>query len=292
MERDEPFGDDEDGAADPAALRDTALAAARAGAAVLVAHAGRVGPGDWEGKRASDYVTYVDREAEQEVLGAIRAAHPRHAVLAEEGTEGTALAEGRGDARTILRETRGPLWVVDPLDGTTNYLHGFPAYAVSVAVYLNGEPAAGAVADAAGGSVWDAHRGGGARRDGHPVEVSAIAALEHALLGTGFPFKTPERIGEHFRILERALRSSSGVRRAGAAALDLCWVADGRLDGFFELELAPWDIAAGLLLVREAGGVATDFAGSRRVTGANGVLAGNAAIHPHLAALVRAAAGA
>ena len=267
----------------------TAVAAARAGAEVLVAHAGRVGVGEWEGKRASDFVTYVDREAEQAVLGVVRSAYPDHGVLAEEGTEGTALAGG-GDPRAFLERADGPLWVVDPLDGTTNYLHGFPAYAVSVAVCVDGLPVAGAVVDAAGGSEWQALLGGGARRNGRPIGVSAIDSLEHALLGTGFPFKAPDRIPEHFRILGAALRSTSGVRRAGSAALDLCWLADGRLDGFFELELAPWDIAAGLLMVREAGGVATDFAGDERVTGAAGVLAGNPTIHPLLADIVRSAA--
>jgi myo-inositol-1(or 4)-monophosphatase len=267
----------------------TAIAAARAGAEVLAAHAGQVGVGEWEGKRPSDFVTYVDREAEQAVLGVLRSAHPDHAVLAEEGTEGTALAGG-GDPRALLEQADGPMWVVDPLDGTTNYLHGFPAYAVSVAVCVEGLPVAGAVVDAAGGSIWEARLGGGARRNGRPISVSEIASLEHALLGTGFPFKAPDRIPEHFRILDAALRSTSGVRRAGSAALDLCWLADGRLDGFFELELAPWDIAAGLLMVREAGGVATDFDGDDRVTGAAGVLAGNPTIHPLLASLVRSAA--
>lgn len=274
--------------ADFEALRGTAVRAARAGAAVLAAHRDGVDVGDWEAKRAADFVTYVDREAEQEVLGVIRAEHPGHAVLAEEGTEGTALADAGADAAEILSR-RGPVWVVDPLDGTTNYLHGFPAYAVSVAAVMDGEPVAGAVADAAHGSLWDAHAGGGAARDGETVSVSSIETLAHALIGTGFPFKTPDRIGEYLRLLEAALRRTSGVRRAGAAALDLCWVADGRLDGFFELDLAPWDIAAGVLLVREAGGLATDFAGRTPVTGSAGVLAGNAPIHGLIGALVRRA---
>ena len=268
------------------ALRGTAVRAARAGAAVLAGHRDGIDVGDWESKRASDFVTYVDREAEQEVLGVLRAEHPEHAVLAEEGTPGTALADRGADATEILSR-RGPVWVVDPLDGTTNYLHGFPAYAVSVAAVVDGEPVAGAVVDAAHETLWDAHEGGGASRDGDPLSVSPIETLEHALIGTGFPFKTPDRIAEHFRILEAALRHTSGVRRAGAAALDLCWVADGSLDGFFELDLAPWDIAAGVLLVREAGGLATDFAARTPVTGSAGVLAGNPAIHGLLGALVR-----
>lgn len=270
-------------------LRGVALSAARTGAAVLKRHAGRVGVGDWEGKRRSDYVTFVDREAERAILNVIREAFPGHDVMAEEGTPGTALADVARRPGEVLAEATHPIWVIDPLDGTTNFLHGYPAYAVSVAVVVEGEPHAAAVVDGHTGEAWTAAAGAGAERDGCRLQVSEIDRFEHALLGTGFPFKTPARIPEHLRILDAALRATSGVRRAGSAALDLCHVAAGYLDGFFELELAPWDVAAGVLLVREAGGVVTDFTGSSEVWGGGGVLAGNAAIHSRLRALVREA---
>lgn len=263
-----------------------AEAAALAGAAVLRAHAGGVQVDAWEGKRASDFVTFVDREAEQEVLRVIRAARPHDPVLAEEGTAGTLLAGAGTDAARLATDHEGTLWVIDPLDGTTNFLHGYPMYAVSVAAVVDGEPVAGAVVDGAAGDAWCAERNRGATRNGAPLSVSSIDALAHALIGTGFPFKTPGRIAEHFAALRKVLERTSGARRGGSAALDLCHVAAGYLDGFFELELAPWDIAAGVLLVREAGGLVTDLAGRRPVTGAAGVLAGNPMVHRLLGSLV------
>jgi len=272
----------------PADLLATAVAAARAAVTVHVAHRGGVGQGAWDRKRASDFVTFVDREAEQEVLRAIRAAHPHDDVLAEEGTTGTLLADADApDPHAALRAHPGPLWVIDPLDGTTNYLHGYRAYAASVAVCFAGEAAAGAVIDGYTGEVWSASRGGGASLDGLPLAVSTIDSLDNALIGTGFPFKTPDRIGEQLRMLDAALRHTSGVRRAGSAALDLCHVAAGYFDGFFELELAPWDIAAGVLIVREAGGTITDLSDRVPVTGERGVLAGNGPIHRLLGELMR-----
>ncbi len=270
----------------------TAVAAGRAAAAVHAEHRGAVGEAAWDRKRASDFVTFVDREAEQEVLRAIRAAYPDHDVLAEEGTEGTLLAgDARANPHLAARRHPGPLWVIDPLDGTTNYLHGYRAYAASVAVCFGAEPAAGAVIDGHTGEAWSATRGGGAWLDGRRLSVSSIDALENALVGTGFPFKSPDRIREQLDMVEVALRSTSGVRRAGSAALDLCHVAAGFFDGFFELDLAPWDIAAGVLLVREAGGVITDLAGDSPVTGDRGVLAGNSHLHGRLGDLLRRTRG-
>lgn len=275
------------GAPAPDDLLATAIAAARAGAAVHAAHRGGVEQSAWDRKRAADFVTFVDREAEQEVLRAIRAVHPDHDVLAEEGTEGTLLAGVvEPNPHVAARAHPGPLWVIDPLDGTTNYLHGYRAYAASVAVCFGGEPAAGAVIDGYTGEVWSASRGGGARLDERRLSVSAIDALENALVGTGFPFKTPDRIREQLDMLDVVLRATSGVRRAGSAALDLCHVAAGYFDGFFELDLAPWDIAAGVLMVREAGGVITDLSGGVPVTGERGVLAGNRPIHGRLGDLL------
>ncbi len=261
---------------DPRPLLDTAVAAARAAATVHRSHFGRVPARDWTEKGISDYVTFVDREAEAVILGRIRAAFPQHAILAEESA-----------AALEAPERAEWLWIVDPLDGTTNYLHGYPMYSVSVAVAHRGELVAGVVLSSASGEEWTAVRGGGASKDGRPVHVSTLERLRGALVGTGFPFKAPDRIRLYVRQFEAVLRTASDLRRGGSAALDLCHLASGYLDVFWELVLAPWDIAAGTLLVREAGGLVTNLAGDPGVLGGGAILAGNAALHAELGALLR-----
>lgn len=262
-------------------LADIALHAARKAARVHQRHAGALGPDDWDEKGTADFVTHVDREAESRIIEHIRECCPGHDVMAEESSD-------LGDPASVRARFDGAeyLWVIDPLDGTTNFLHGYPAYAASVAVAQRGEVVAGAVVDGARGSSWWAWKGGGAWRDGERIRVSAMERLDRALIGTGFPFKALERMPDYLRQLDAVLRRTSGVRRAGAAALDLCHVADGRFEGFWELWLAPWDIAAGTLLVREAGGVITTPAGDPDVRAAGAIIAGNPAIHRELLALV------
>lgn len=283
---------------DPARLLAAARAAADAAAAVHAAHRGRVHVSDWSEKQAADFVTYVDREAEEAVVERLRADMPGHAILAEEGTLGTALhappgaggASGPGErARALLAPETVPewLWVIDPLDGTTNYLHGYPMYAASVAVLHGGRPMAGAIATSATGEAWWAVRGGGAFHQGERIHVSEIGRMSQALIGTGFPFKALERLPPYLGQLERVLRATAGVRRGGAAALDLCHVASGWLDGFWELVLAPWDFAAGALVVEEAGGRVTTLDGSPLLPGDGSVLAGNPAVHVALGKRVR-----
>lgn len=250
-----------------------ALAAARAAAAVHRAHRGRTPVAQWTTKAASDFVTHVDREAEAEALGVIRAAFPGDAVMAEEG------------APDPVASMAGRLWIVDPLDGTTNYLHGYPEYCASVALARDGELVAGAIV-AADGNEYSAASGGGAYRNGESISVSTIDRLQLALIGTGFPFKALDRLPEYQQQFARVLRSTSGVRRAGSAALDLCHVACGWFDGFWELSLAPWDIAAGALLVAEAGGVVTRLEPGHLLAG-GGYLAGNTTIHEQLGRLIR-----
>lgn len=268
---------------DETQLLETALDAARAAAAVHAAHSERIAPGAWDSKGVADYVSEVDREAERRIVELVHGRFPDHAFLAEERTVEWSAPD---DAPWI--------WVVDPLDGTTNFLHRYPMYCASVAVLHAGEPVAGAIVQAATGEEWTARRGGGARRNGEAIHVSDIAELRHALIGTGFPFRVPGRITEHLRQVEAVLRRTSGVRRAGSAALDLCHVAAGWLDGFWELVLAPWDVAAGTLIIREAGGVVTRLDGTADVPGGTEaarhggtILAGNPAIHGALGALVR-----
>ncbi len=266
---------------EPEKLAEIALHAARKAVDVHQEHAGRVSVLDWDEKGTSDFVTHVDREAEARIVEHVRGACPDHEVMAEESAD-------LGDPASVRAtfNTAEYLWVIDPLDGTTNYLHGYPAYAASVAVAHRGELVAGAVVHGVTGAAWWAWRNGGAWRDGERIQVSAIDRLDRSLIGTGFPFKVMELLPGYMRDFEKVLGRTSGIRRAGAAALDLCHVADGRLEGFWELWLAPWDIAAGTLLVREAGGIVTTREGHRDVRAAGSIIAGTPAIHPRLLALV------
>lgn len=260
----------------------TARAAAASAAAVHRRHLRSFGAEAWGEKGWADFVTHVDCEAEAVIVDRIRADFPGHAVLAEEASTAPGAASGAATASEWL-------WVVDPLDGTTNYLHAYPMYAVSIACLHDGEPVAGVVLNTASGEEWYATLGGGAFWNGAPARVSAIERLEQALIGTGFPFKVQHYIPEYLVQLGAVLRVTSGVRRAGAAAVDLCHVATGALDGFWELSLAPWDVAAGVLMIREAGGVVTRVDGNTDVIGPGSLLAGNAAIHAALGATLSAA---
>jgi myo-inositol-1(or 4)-monophosphatase len=258
-------------------LADIALHAGRLAARVHRRHAGELAVEEWAEKGASDFVTRVDTEAERVIISAIRECCPGHEFMAEESAR-------LGDPDSVRAAFDGAeyLWVIDPLDGTTNFLHGFPSYAASVAVAHRGEIIAGAVVEGHGDSAWWAWKGGGAWRDGARVTVSTLDRLELALVGTGFPFKVTDLLPGYLRQFDAILRRTSGIRRAGAAAIDLCHVAEGRLDGFWELWLAPWDIAAGVLMVREAGGTVTSLDGANDVRAAGPIIAGNPAIHARL----------
>ena len=249
------------------------------------AHLGTVAVSDWSEKGTADFVTHVDRTAESAIVDVVRESYPDHGVLAEEA------AAERGAANGVTNgESDEWTWIIDPLDGTTNYLHGYPAYAVSIAVAHGTELQAAVVLNSATGDEWTAVRGGGAFMNGDRITVSEIDAMPRALIGTGFPFKALHLLPVYTRQLDAALRHTSGVRRAGSAALDLCHVATGWFDGFWELDLAPWDVAAGALIVREAGGIITRLDGSDDVLGRGSILAGNPPIHRALGELVRAAA--
>lgn len=228
-------------------LVSTALAAADAAADVHRRDQGRIVVEGATEKGRADWVSKTDLDAQEAALAVIRARHPDHLVLAEEDDDSVAERVAAWDG--------SPMWVVDPLDGTANFLHGHPQHAASVAVAIDGRPVAGAVVAAATGERWWAARGEGAFRGGLPIHVSPPRALRDALVGTGFPFKMLDRLPEYLGQMDRVLRSSAGIRRAGAAALDLCYLAQGSLDAFWELFLHPWDFAAGWLMVEEAGGV-------------------------------------
>ncbi len=217
-------------------------------------------------KSASDFVSDVDLEAETLIRGCFASAFPGAHVMGEELSPGAAPAEGL-------------LFIVDPLDGTTNFLHGYPEYAVSIAAAVDGALAAGVVHNVATGERFTARRGGGAYRNGERIRVSDVADPSRALIGTGFPFRAVAVLNDYLQQFYAVARATSGIRRAGSAALDLADVACGRFDAFWEPLLSPWDFAAGALLVREAGGVATDLDGGEIVFGPSSILAGNPAMH-------------
>ena len=255
--------------ADRRALLATCVAAAVKGAEAVRARAQQLDTLVWEEKSRADYVSEADRASEREITAIVATRHPEASLLGEELSP---------DA-TASRMGNGLVFVADPLDGTTNFLHGFPWYAVSVAALMNGAPAAGAILNVATGELFTAIDGGGARRNGQPIRVSTIAEPIRALVATGFPFKFGDEVQEYLRGFAAVMRETAGVRRPGAAALDFADVACGRFDAFWELSLAPWDVAAGVLLVREAGGVVTDVRGSEAVVGHGSFVAGNPAMH-------------
>lgn len=231
-------------------------------------------PGRWTQKGSRDFVTEVDRTAERIVAEVLLAAEPGARIVGEELQPEVV--------------TGGLVWIVDPLDGTTNFLHDFPSYAVSIAGALDGALEAAAIADVPSGATYTASRGGGAWLGDRRLAVSAIGDPAFALIGTGYPFKDTSRIEEYFRQFRLVAERTSGMRRPGAASLDLAHVAAGRFDGFWEQQLSAWDIAAGTLLIREAGGVVTDFAGRDVGIEHTGVVAGNPAIHGWLLELMGA----
>jgi myo-inositol-1(or 4)-monophosphatase len=255
--------------ADRRALLATCVAAAARGAEVLRAAAENRSTLVWEAKSRFDFVSEADRASEAAIAAIVAQRHPEATLMAEEGSPD---AQG----------SRGLVFVADPLDGTTNFLHGMPWYAVSIAALVDGELAAGAIINAASGELFTATAGGGARRAGQPMRVSAITEPSRALVATGFPFSREAEIERYVRMLPPVMRGTSGIRRAGAAALDLADVACGRYDAFWELSLKPWDLAAGVLMIREAGGVVTTVEGAECPVAETSLLAGNPAMHAWL----------
>jgi myo-inositol-1(or 4)-monophosphatase len=247
-----------------------AKAAAQAAASYLRGVERPADPGGWTLKGSRDFVTEVDRTAERVIADILLAGQSGGRIVGEELSP------------DIL--TEGLVWIVDPLDGTTNFLHGYPSYAVSIGAAVDGVLEAGVVLNVPHKETYTAYRGGGAWLDERRLSVSRIGEPEFALIGTGFPFKDVSHLQEYQRQFARVAAATSGIRRAGAAALDLADVAAGRFDGFWEQRLSAWDLAAGALLVREAGGIITDFTGRHIGIEHTGVVAGNPAMHEWLLA--------
>jgi len=252
-------------------LLNIAVGAARRAGEVIVRSLDRVGALVVSEKGRNDFVSEVDRAAEQAVIATIRKAYPAHGFLAEES------GATAGDDYT---------WVIDPLDGTTNFLHGFPQFAVSVACRHRGRAEIGVVLDPLRGELFTAERGGGTQLDGRRLRVSQRPGLDGALIGTGFPYRENRRwLKAYMAMLESVMQATAGVRRPGAASLDLAYVAAGRLDAFWEYGLSPWDTAAGTLLITEAGGLVGNLAGGEYTDGGN-LLAGSPKVFAALAQML------
>ena len=219
-------------------------------------------------KQANDFVTQVDQAAEEAIIGIVRAAYPEHGFLAEES------GRSEGKAETV--------WIIDPLDGTTNFIHGFPQYCVSIGVQHRGTLAHAVVYDPTRNELFTATKGAGAFLNDRRIRVTKCLKLQDALVGTGFPFKELGRMDVYLAQLRTLMSTSSGVRRAGAAALDLAYVACGRLDAFWELGLSPWDMAAGALLIQEAGGLVGDLKGEGEYLDRGEIVAATPKIFPAL----------
>jgi myo-inositol-1(or 4)-monophosphatase len=252
------------------ALLATCVAAAAKASEVVRAGAARRDQLVWENKSRSDFVSEVDRDSEAVIAGIIHDRHPGAALVAEEGSP-------------VVDSLDGLVFIADPLDGTTNFLHGFPWYAISIAAVVDRKLLAGAILNAATGELFTATAGGGARRAGQPISASKIVDPARALIGTGFPFKSGnDYTNRYLEVLPSIMLESAGIRRPGSAALDLADVACGRFDAFWEMMLAPWDIAAGILLVREAGGIITNIGGDPCPIAHTSVVAGNPQMHAWL----------
>jgi len=255
-------------------LADAGCSAAAAGAAVLQRYF-RSGRLDVRAKALNDFVTQADHESEAALTAELLRRFPTHRILAEEGTLNPSASADYE-------------WVIDPLDGTTNFLQGLPVWAVSIACRRGEELLAAVVLDPQAGNLFTATRGGGALWNGRPMRVSARPALDGAFLATGYPFRAKAALDVYLDLFRSIFRSARAIRRCGAAALDLAYTAAGVYDGFFEFRLSPWDVAAGALLIEEAGGVVTDLDGGTRFMAAGNVLAGAPGVHRGLLREARA----
>ena len=257
------------------ALMDVAKAAALAGGEVIMqAHRsrqpGRLAPSGMKGQ--NDFVTEVDRAAEARILSVITDVFPDHDIQAEESQPSQLGSEYR--------------WIIDPLDGTTNFIHGFPVFAVSIGLSYQNRMQLGVVFDPVRGEMFHAEAGQGAWLNDTRIRVSEVRDLSSALLLTGFPFKGQQYLRKYLDVFAEMFKASSGIRRAGAASLDLAYVACGRAEGFFEMLLSPWDIAAGAVLIYEAGGVCTDFYGGESYMAEGHIVAGHESIVSQMLPLI------
>lgn len=242
-----------------------AIRAARKAGDVIIRSLERVDALSVAAKARNDFVSEVDHRAEQAIIEIIHKAYPHHGILAEE----SGLSAGSDTYQ----------WIIDPLDGTTNFLHGFPQFAVSIALSVKGQLDQAVIYDPVSQELYTASRGSGAQLNNRRIRVAKRHDLDGALIGTGFPFRRPELLDPYLATFRALAPKVADVRRAGSAALDLAYVAAGRLDGFWEFGLSPWDMAAGVLLIQEAGGTVSDFGGGQQFLEHGNVVAGNLKMH-------------
>jgi myo-inositol-1(or 4)-monophosphatase len=253
-----------------------ATEAARRGAAVLLRYWEQLGKDDADLKARNDWVSDADRESEAAILSFIRDHRPHDAFLGEESGKSAALPGGANDR----------VWIVDPLDGTSNYLQHFPIWSISIGLLRGSAIVAGLIYEPLRDIFYTAERGAGAFRNGARMSVSSQSGVEGSFLATGFPFRAQQFVKSYCSIFHDVISIAKGVRRAGSAALDLAYTAAGTFDGFFEMHLSPWDVAAGSLLVTEAGGVVSDFSGGQRWLERGNIVGAPAAVHRDLIAMI------
>lgn len=256
------------------ALLNIGIRAARAAGDLIIRNIEQIHDIQINEKGLNDFVTEVDRRAEEIIIDTILKAYPGHSILAEESGR-----RGEGEFQ----------WVIDPLDGTTNYLHGFPQFAISIALLHNNVLDQAVIYDPLRQELFTASRGDGAYLNSRRIRVSKRRSLEGALLGTGFPFGDSEKLETFIRTFRAIFPLTAGIRRAGAASLDLAYVACGRLDGFWEFNLKQWDIAAGALLIQEAGGIVTSLSNDDTFMQHGNILAANPKLHEELVKVLQTA---
>jgi myo-inositol-1(or 4)-monophosphatase len=256
-------------------MLNTAIKAARRGAAIINRASLDIDRLQVNEKRHNDFVTEVDQAAERAIIDVLKNAYPDHAILAEES-----------GPSANLHDENEHVWIIDPLDGTTNFIHGFPQYCVSIALQLRGQITQAVVYDPTRNDLFTATKGAGAYLNEKRIRVTKRDKIGDALIGTGFLYSEQQNLDEYVKMFRIMTEKSSGLRRPGAAALDLAYVAAGRLDGFFEKGLKPWDLAAGSLLITEAGGIVGTFAGESDYLYKGDVIAGTPKIFAQMVALL------
>jgi myo-inositol-1(or 4)-monophosphatase len=256
-------------------MLNTAVKAARRGASVINRASFDIDRLKVTEKQQNDFVTEVDRAAEQAIIEVLQTAYPDHAILAEES----------GPSANLHDENEN-VWIIDPLDGTTNFIHGFPQYCVSIALQQRGQITQAVVYDPTRNDLFTASKGGGAYLNEKRIRVAKRDKMAEALIGTGFPYRDMQGLEQYIGMFRVMTQKCAGLRRPGAAALDLAYVACGRLDGFFEKGLQPWDVAAGSLLITEAGGIVGNFSGESEYIYHGDVLAGSPRIFGQLVTLL------
>ncbi|MBI4844545.1 MAG: inositol monophosphatase [Nitrospirae bacterium] len=247
---------------------ETAVKASRIAGEAILHNLGKLSSWDIDTKQRADFVTRADKESEDIIIKIIKQNYPGHAILAEESMNEASSSEYR--------------WIIDPLDGTTNFIHGFPVFSVSIALEHKGEITAGVVYDPLRKESFTVLKGYGAYLNCKQLKRLGAADLSLSLISTGFPFKKREHIDNYLALFKKVFSKVSDIRRAGSAALDLAYLAAGRVDGFFEIGLSPWDIAAGSLLIKEVGGIVTDFGGEADYLATGNIIAASPSLHHEL----------